>query len=81
MKLLPLVLCIGVLSLCPTFAQNSSPGPEAIPAKSMPSGNCFGESDLSGVTRPTGGGPRTGLTVGLNFGQVAYCGRVHRRKS
>jgi hypothetical protein len=30
-----LVLCIGLLSLCPlTFAQNSSPGQEAIPAKS-----------------------------------------------
>jgi hypothetical protein len=35
MKSLLLVLCIGVLSLCrPTFAQNSSTGPKAIPAKS-----------------------------------------------
>jgi hypothetical protein len=35
MKSLLLVLCIGVLFLCrPTFVQNSSPGPKAIPAKS-----------------------------------------------
>jgi hypothetical protein len=35
MKPLHLVLCIAVLSLYrPTFAQNSSPGPDAIPAKS-----------------------------------------------
>jgi hypothetical protein len=35
MKSLPLVLCIGLLSLCrPTFAQTASPGPKAIPAKS-----------------------------------------------
>ena len=35
MKSLLLVLCVGGLSLCrPTFAQNSSPGPKAIPAKS-----------------------------------------------
>jgi len=34
-KSLPLVLCIGVLSLCRfTFAQNASPVQEAIPAKS-----------------------------------------------
>ncbi len=34
-KSLPLVLCIGVLSLCRlTFAQNPSPGQKAIPAKS-----------------------------------------------
>jgi hypothetical protein len=35
MKSVPLVLCIGVLSLCRlTLAQNPSPEPEAIPAKS-----------------------------------------------
>lgn len=35
MKSLPLVLCIGVLSLCRlTFAQNTSPGQKAIPATS-----------------------------------------------
>ena len=35
MKSLPLVLCIGVLSLCRlTFPQNPSPGQKAIPAKS-----------------------------------------------
>ena len=34
MKSLLLVLCIGVLSLCPTFAQNSLQGPKGIPAKS-----------------------------------------------
>jgi hypothetical protein len=33
-KSLPLVLCIGVLSLCLTFAQNPSTGQKAIPAKS-----------------------------------------------
>ncbi|MGA8027665.1 MAG: hypothetical protein WB992_11010 [Bryobacteraceae bacterium] len=34
MKSLPLVLCIGVLSLCcPTFPQSSSPGQKPIPAK------------------------------------------------
>lgn len=34
MKSLLLALCIGVLPLCPVFAQNASPGAKAIPAKS-----------------------------------------------